>query len=191
MLQNDAANLVPNLTAWANVWLRSLLTKFTVRFILAHRVHLLVYGRNYRYGSIWKALRHGIIWLGLVPVLNTRSLHHTTELLWTWPSRSERRSTTRNYQSTTPTPFSATTSVSMASGLIGPWKRVPKSHSSCSSFCCYQFSKTPKAFLIHSGAQRNFAYTFMLTFSTDLPSQIFSWRNAIISVIKVHFMLSI
>jgi len=34
--------------------------------------------------------------------------------------------------------------------------------------------KIPKAFLIRSGAQRNFAYTFgrMLTFPTDLPSQI-------------------
>ena len=33
--------------------------------------------------------------------------------------------------------------------------------------------KILKAFLIHSGAQRNFAYTFVLTFPTDLPSQIF------------------
>jgi len=33
--------------------------------------------------------------------------------------------------------------------------------------------KIPKAFLICSGAQQNFAYTFMLTFPTDLPSQIF------------------
>jgi len=33
--------------------------------------------------------------------------------------------------------------------------------------------KIPKAFLIHSGAQQNFAYTFVLTFPTDLPSQIF------------------
>jgi len=32
--------------------------------------------------------------------------------------------------------------------------------------------KIPKAFLIHSGAQRNFAHTFVLTFPTDLPSQI-------------------
>jgi len=32
--------------------------------------------------------------------------------------------------------------------------------------------KMRKAFLICSGAQRNFAYTFVLTFSTDLPSQI-------------------
>jgi len=32
--------------------------------------------------------------------------------------------------------------------------------------------KIPKAFLICSGAQRNFAYTFVLTFPTDLPSQI-------------------
>jgi len=33
--------------------------------------------------------------------------------------------------------------------------------------------KIPKAFLLRSGAQQNFAYTFMLTFLTDLPSQIF------------------
>ena len=33
--------------------------------------------------------------------------------------------------------------------------------------------KIPKAFLIRSGEQRNFAHTFMLTFLTDLPSQIF------------------
>jgi len=34
--------------------------------------------------------------------------------------------------------------------------------------------KIPKAFLIRSEAQRNFAYTFLLTLPTDLPSQIFS-----------------
>jgi len=33
--------------------------------------------------------------------------------------------------------------------------------------------KMPKAFLTRSGAQRNFADTFVLTFPTDLPSQIF------------------
>jgi len=33
--------------------------------------------------------------------------------------------------------------------------------------------KIPKAFSIRSGAQRNFAYTFVLTFFTDLPYQIF------------------
>jgi len=33
--------------------------------------------------------------------------------------------------------------------------------------------KIPKAFLIRSRAQRNFAHTFVLTFPTDLPSQIF------------------
>jgi len=33
--------------------------------------------------------------------------------------------------------------------------------------------KIPKVFLIRSGAQRNFAYTFLLKFLTDLPSQIF------------------
>jgi len=32
--------------------------------------------------------------------------------------------------------------------------------------------KIPKAFLICSGAQQDFAYTFMLIFPTDLPSQI-------------------
>jgi len=34
--------------------------------------------------------------------------------------------------------------------------------------------KIPKAFVIRSGAQRNFAHTFLLTFSADLPSQIFT-----------------
>ena len=33
--------------------------------------------------------------------------------------------------------------------------------------------KIPKAFLILSGARQNFAYAFLLTFPTDLPSQIF------------------
>jgi len=33
--------------------------------------------------------------------------------------------------------------------------------------------KIPMAFLICSRAQRNFAYTLMLTLPTDLPSQIF------------------
>jgi len=33
--------------------------------------------------------------------------------------------------------------------------------------------KIPKAFLIRSGAQRNFAYTFVLTLPTNLLSQIF------------------
>ena len=32
---------------------------------------------------------------------------------------------------------------------------------------------TSKAFLIRGGAQQNFAYTFVLTFPTDLLSQIF------------------
>jgi len=62
--------------------------------------------------------------------------------------------------------------------IFGPGKPAPKSHSSCSSSscCCYQFSKgpkLPKAFLIRSGVQRNFAHTFVLTLPTDLPSQIF------------------
>jgi len=33
--------------------------------------------------------------------------------------------------------------------------------------------KISKAFLVRSETQRNFAYTFMLTLPTDLPSQIF------------------
>jgi len=33
--------------------------------------------------------------------------------------------------------------------------------------------KIPMAFLIRSGAQQNFAYTFLLTFPTGVPSQIF------------------
>ena len=61
--------------------------------------------------------------------------------------------------------------------VSGPGRRVPKSHCSCcSSSCCYRFSKSPKipkAFLICSGVQQNFAYTFVLTLPSDLPSQIF------------------
>jgi len=67
-------------------------------------------------------------------------------------------------------------------GLFGPRRRrVPKRHSSCScscSCCWSQFSEgpeIPKAFLICSGVQRNFAYTFMLTLPTYLPSQIFTY----------------
>ena len=50
------------------------------------------------------------------------------------------------------------------SPVFGPGRRVPKSYCSCSSCscCCYQFSegpKIPKAFLIRSVAQRNFAHT--------------------------------
>ena len=54
------------------------------------------------------------------------------------------------------------------SPIFGPGSRVPKSHRSSSCCCCcYQFSKgpkIPKAVLICSGAQRNFAYSFVLTF---------------------------
>jgi len=38
--------------------------------------------------------------------------------------------------------------------------------------------KIPKAFLIRSGAQRNFACTFVLTFPTDLPYQIFKLMSS-------------
>jgi len=60
--------------------------------------------------------------------------------------------------------------------ILGPGRRVPKSYSGCSSCSWNHFSKRPKihkVFLVRSRAQRNFAYTFMLTLPTDLPSQIF------------------
>jgi len=47
--------------------------------------------------------------------------------------------------------------------------------------------KIPKAFLIRSTAQQNFAYTFMLIFPTDLPAQIFSYRKAIIFCAQSSF----
>jgi len=37
----------------------------------------------------------------------------------------------------------------------------------------FSYSFIPKAFLIRSRMQRNFAYTFVLTLPTDLLSQIF------------------
>ena len=59
--------------------------------------------------------------------------------------------------------------------IFGLGSRVPKSYYSCSSswnhFC--KRSEMSKAFLICSGAQRNFAYALVLTLPTDLPSQIF------------------
>ena len=59
--------------------------------------------------------------------------------------------------------------------VFGPGRRVPNSYSSCSSSWSQIFKgpKNPKAFLICSGVQRQFAYTFMLTLPIDLPSQIF------------------
>jgi len=49
--------------------------------------------------------------------------------------------------------------------FVGPGRRVPKSHSSCSVLVVVASSiQIPKAFLIRIGAQRNFAYTFVLTF---------------------------
>jgi len=33
-----------------------------------------------------------------------------------------------------------------------------------------RFRKMPKALLMHNGKLRNFAYTFVTSFSTDLPS---------------------
>jgi len=62
-------------------------------------------------------------------------------------------------------------SVSFARWQQGAGFVVPRT-----TACCYQFSKgpkIPKAFFTRSAAQRNFAYTFVLTMSTDLPSQIF------------------
>jgi len=39
----------------------------------------------------------------------------------------------------------------------------------------YPGSKNPKAFLIRSGTQRNFAYTFMLTFPADYHLRFFAF----------------
>ena len=73
--------------------------------------------------------------------------------------------------------------------IFGPGRRVPKSHSSCSC-CCYQFSKNSYGFLNMQWRAKT-THTFVLTFPRDLQSQIFRWHNAITSVIKVRFMLSI
>jgi len=59
---------------------------------------------------------------------------------------------------------------------FGPGRQVPKCH--CRFLLLVGISslaskKIPKAFLIHSGAQRNLANTFVVTLPTDLPSQIF------------------
>ena len=51
--------------------------------------------------------------------------------------------------------------------FFGPG-RVPKRYDGCS--CCYPFRKTPKALLISKRKLRNFAYTFVTSFPTDLPS---------------------
>jgi len=53
----------------------------------------------------------------------------------------------------------------------------PEGRSQNATLCptCFlgiSYLKIPNAFLVYSGAQRNFEYTFLLTFPTDLPSQI-------------------
>ena len=56
------------------------------------------------------------------------------------------------------------------------WLDMQFLNSGCCCCCCCQFSKAskiPKAFLIRSRVQRNFAYVFLLTLPTDVPSQIF------------------
>jgi len=55
---------------------------------------------------------------------------------------------------------------------VGPGRQVPKS--TLVVLVGNSSLKIPKVFLICSTAQRNFAYTFVLVFPTDLPSQIFS-----------------
>ena len=61
--------------------------------------------------------------------------------------------------------------------IFGPG-RVPKRYFGCSCSCCYRFRKMPTALLIRNGKLRNFAYTFVTSFPTDLPSQIFTrWRH--------------
>jgi len=48
--------------------------------------------------------------------------------------------------------------------IFGPGRRVPKA---TLVVVVISSLKIPTAFLIHSGAQRNFAYTFMLIFPRD------------------------
>jgi len=61
--------------------------------------------------------------------------------------------------------------------VLGPGRWVPKCYPDCcccSSSCSWnQFSKNLWAFLICGGVLWNLAYKFVLTFPTDLPSQIF------------------
>jgi len=58
----------------------------------------------------------------------------------------------------TSVPVSANTAAISVTQIFGPGRRDPKRHSGCS--CCF-FSKNAKAFLVCSGAQRNFAHTFV------------------------------
>jgi len=51
--------------------------------------------------------------------------------------------------------------------------------------------KIPKAFLMRSGVQLNFAYTFVLTLPTDLPSQIFHLFSNLWVIIKVFHVISL
>jgi len=69
------------------------------------------------------------------------------------------------------TAVSSAIATSTRSLLYGPG-RVLKRYDGCSSCssCCYPFRKMPKALLIRNGKLRNFAYTLMISFSTDLPS---------------------
>ena len=49
-----------------------------------------------------------------------------------------------------------------------------------------RFRKMPKALLICNGKLRNFAYTFVTSFPTDLPSQIFGrWKASLIAATVV------
>ena len=57
--------------------------------------------------------------------------------------------------------------------IFGTGRRVPKRYSIVVVVVVISSLKIHKAFLIRSGAHRNFAFTFVLTFPTDLPSQIF------------------
>ena len=57
--------------------------------------------------------------------------------------------------------------------IFGPGRRVGSQNATLVVLVLQISSlEIPKAFLICSGAQRNFAYIFMLIFATDLPPQI-------------------
>jgi len=75
--------------------------------------------------------------------------------------------------------------------LFGP-PMVPKRYDGCCCCwgCCDRFRKMPKALLIHK--LRNFAYTFVTSFLTDLPSLIFltNLLFPVISTSIIHYILS-
>jgi len=90
----------------------------------------------------------------------TEQTSHTAELVHQQPDGSEE------------VLLCSTSALKAEFSIFGSGRPVPKRYSSCSVLVISSL-KIPNAFLIRSGAQRNFAYAFVLTFPTDPPSQIF------------------